>query len=61
MSAYDKPVSKLAESPELCTGLVSLKGSEQQQAQSVIPGLRNARAQKHQPCQLGIRKTKEGP
>lgn len=41
MSAYDKPVSKLAESPELCTGLESLKGSEQQQAQSVIPGLKN--------------------
>lgn len=53
MSAYDKPVSKLAESPELCTGLESLKGSEQQQAQSVIPGLRC------QPCQMGIRKPKK--
>lgn len=53
MSAYDKPVSKLAGSPELCTGLESLKGSEQQQAQSVIPGLRC------QPCQMGIRKPKK--
>lgn len=41
MSAYDKPVTKLAEIPELCTGLESLEGSEQQQAQSVIPGLKN--------------------
>lgn len=40
MSAYDKPVSKLAESPELCTDLETLKGSEQQQAQSVILGLK---------------------
>lgn len=53
VSAYDKPVSKLAESPELCTGLESLKGSEQQQEQSVIPGLRC------QPCQMGIRKPKK--
>lgn len=53
MSAYDKPVSKLAESPELCTGLESFKGSKQQQAQSVTPGLR------HQPCQMGIRKPKK--
>jgi len=41
MSAYDKPVSKLAESPELFTGLESLTGSKQQQAQSVILGLKN--------------------
>lgn len=41
MSAYDKPVTKLAEIPELCTGLESLEGSEQQQAQSVIPGLKD--------------------
>lgn len=40
MSAYDKPVSKLAESPELCTDFETLKGSEQQQAQSVTLGLK---------------------
>lgn len=54
MSAYDKPVTKLAEIPELCMGLESLEGSEQQQAQSVIPGLK-----KYQSCQLGDQKTQK--
>lgn len=66
MSAYDKPVSKLAESPELCTGLESLKGSEQQQAQSVIPGLKNVShdnwgSEKQKECpQVGEEGWKEG-
>lgn len=54
MSAYDKPVSKLAESPELCTGLESLMVSEQQE-HLVIPGLKNVNhnqwgSEKNQKC-----------
>ena len=57
MTAHDKPVSKLAESPELCTGLDSLMVSEQQQERFVIPGLKTVSqtqwgSEKNQKCAL---------